>query len=480
VAYKIFKIGTPSDIDLVVAELDDCFEPQVVAAQLKKGLDPRCKKIIVEENYNDKDYRSTYYNYYAKKGYAYQAGCARLHFFDDRVELRDGLDLVFTINELEEQPSNTYFGYMVLRPTRINTIGRTVIAPSAIDKFHGCIIESDHKVHLLGHKLTVSGFPYMSQHTDISVCAHAACWGILRHCSERFSKYAEFLTYDITRMAHEFDPGGLLPSTGLHVGHAERVFATGGTYPVLVVKDSADPGIFYRQLFAYVESGFPLFTELERIVHAITIIGHTGFATQVSKNAPCHFASDLVGGLVAVDDNYLPYRTIAPGVTDPYGSCDITAFIVPLPDKIYYPAEAADNVALLLANEQHLGFDHSPIDEPVVRYFLTTTSHLRSFMRRNRSQFDSALVGIVMQLQLPQFVWILEIASKEQWRNGTISTRVVVDATASPAEEFPIFLMHNAERAYFADRGGDRREQYVKLLSPNAPLSRMEGNLVTH
>jgi hypothetical protein len=405
VAYKLFEISAPTDLDFLMSELDDCFEPEFVAAQLKKGLDPRCKRIILETHYNDKDYRSTYYNYYAKKGYRYQAGCARLHFFDDRVELRSGLELVFRINEPGEKPSNTYFGYMVLRPTRVSTIGRTVIAPAAIDGFHGSVIEADHKVHLLGHKLVVSGFPYMSQHMDISVCAHAACWGMLRHYSERFSKYAEFLTYDITRMAHEFDPGGLLPSAGLHVGHAERVFASAGTYPVLVVRSTDDPGLFYRQLFAYVESGFPLFAELERIGHAITIVGHTGFSGDIVKSAPCYFSYDMVSGLVAVDDNYLPYRTIPLGVIDPYGCGDITAFIVPLPDKIYYPAESVDDLALLLANEEYLGFNHDSLGEPVVRYFLTTASNLRSFIRRNRSQFDPELVSIIMQLALPQFVW---------------------------------------------------------------------------
>src|SRR5262249_51919230 len=149
------------------------------------------------------------------------------------------------------------------------------------------IIEAEHKVHLLGHRLTVKGFPYMSQHSDISACAHAACWAILRHYSERFSRYAEFLTYDITRMAHEFDPGGLLPSAGLHVGHAERVFATAGTYPVLVFKDENDPSPFYRQLFAYVESGFPLFAEIAKIAHAVAIIGHAAGDLDFSTPAPC-------------------------------------------------------------------------------------------------------------------------------------------------------------------------------------------------
>lgn len=485
-AYRLFEISVPDDLDILADYLEDWFQPQYVVAQLKRGLDPKCKKILLESYYNDKDYRSTYYNYYSKKGYRYDAGCVRLHFFDDRVRLLDDLELCFDIVEPDEKPSDTYFGYMVLRPTRENTIGRSIVAASAIRGFHGCIIEANHKTHVLGHRLTVAGFPYMSQHADISVCAHAACWAILRHYSERFSKYAEFLTYDITRMAHEFDPGGLVPSAGLHVGHAERVFASAGTFPILIVKNSENRPTFFSQILAYVESGFPLFAEIERIGHAVVVMGHTGFGALGGRSAACHFASEAVGGLIAIDDNLLPYHVVdRPAIVgDDYGCEDITAFIVPLPEKIYYPAEYVDGLAVVLATEEHLGFDHDGLGEPVVRYLLTTASHLRSFVHKRRSQFDPELCKIVMQLTLPQFVWLIEIGSIEQWRNGHVSTRVVVDATASPGEELPIFLMHNAVRAYFCDRGGDRREHYVHLATPsNGPLSRMDGtdgNLETH
>jgi len=68
----------------------------------------------------------------------------------------------------------------------------------------------------------------MDQHRDISVCAHAACWSLLRHYSERYNSYREFLTHDITLMAQEFNPGGLVPSKGLEISHAERVFQSAG------------------------------------------------------------------------------------------------------------------------------------------------------------------------------------------------------------------------------------------------------------
>jgi len=129
------------------------------------------------------------------------------------------------------------------------------------------------------------------------------------------------------------------------------------------VKNPHDAGAFYSQLLAYVESGFPLFAELERVGHAVAIIGHTGFGGAVGKPAPCHFAYDTVSGLVVVDDNLLPYHTIPrpAGTGDDYGCDDVTAFIVPLPEKIYYPAEYADNLAIILATEKHLGFDHESL-----------------------------------------------------------------------------------------------------------------------
>lgn len=480
-AYKLFDISTPQDLDAIAADLPEHYAAQDVVAELKLGLDPVVKKVLVEYYYVDKDYRSTYYNYYAKKAYRYESTCVRLHFFDDRIELLNGYTLRFRVDNPDLNKSTTYFGYMVLRPTRAHTIGRTIITPRAIQGFHGWVIEAEHKVHLLGHRLMVRGFPYMSQHTDISVCAHAACWTILRHYSARFSEYAEVLTYDVTRMAQEFDPGGLLPSTGLHVGHAERIFAGAGTYPVIVTPSADEPGLFQRQLFAYVESAFPLWVEIERCEHAVVVVGRTELQGAVTRSAPVRFASDQVEALIAIDDNYLPYIRVPTGHAQPYGLCDFTAFIVPLPDKVYYPAEAVDDAAIALASEECLGFDPAPLGSPVVRYFLTTASHLREFVIVNASQFDPVLIGVVMDLSLPQFIWVIEIASEDQWKNGQINTRAILDGTASPIERRPIFLMHDREHAYVHDRGGEQDHRDLKLNSPaQVALSRMPGNLTAH
>ena len=121
--------------------------------------------MLIERNYVDKDYRSTYYNFYAKKGQRYEPDCVRLHFFDETVAF-DSNALKLRAND--ERLTDHYFGFMVLCPTGIATIGRSVVSPDVRNGAGRYIITFDHKVHLLGYRLTVQGFPSMDQHIDMN------------------------------------------------------------------------------------------------------------------------------------------------------------------------------------------------------------------------------------------------------------------------------------------------------------------------
>jgi hypothetical protein len=207
----------------------------------------------------------------------------------------------------------------------------------------------------------------MDQHIDISVCAHAACWSILRHYSERYNVHREYLTHDVTMMAQQFDPGGLVPSKGLEISNAERVLQAAGTYPFLVAKrDAATPDpSFYRQLIAYVESGLPLFAAMHGRGHAIAIVGYEWNSPGGSTGGNyLRYAWDELKALIAVDDNYLPYLSvpIAPDGSAPYSAADIDSFIVALPEKVFYPADAVDRLsATILAaqSDSHLRMTRS-------------------------------------------------------------------------------------------------------------------------
>jgi len=442
-------ITSTADLAKLVQHISPEYAPAAVAKRLENGLSEAVKAILIERNYIDKDYRSTYYNFYVKKGRRYRADCVRIHFFDGTVSFDDK---VLALSSNDQRLTDHYYGFMVLRPTGIATIGRSVVTPDVRRGASRFIITADHKVHLLGHKLTIRGFPSMDQHIDISVCAHATCWSILRHYSERYNAYSEFLTHDITLMAQQFDPGGLVPSRGLALSHAERVFQEADTYPIIVARDIKNPGdlSFYRQLTAYVDSGFPLFAAMHNKGHAMAVVGYEWRAPLNTALPGMRYSWDEVKTLAVVDDNHLPYLSI-PVDGGTYSAKDIDAFIVPLPEKVFYPADAFDKLVPKLFK---LGtvIQLPPQNETIIRYFITTGSAFRTFVRNRQSEFDPKLLEAIMKLPFAQFIWIVEFATEAQWAVNQISARAVIDATASLTESYPFWIFHGREEALIFGR----------------------------
>lgn len=478
-SYDWLSIASADDYDQLTGRIDTDFAPHEIIKSLKGAISPAVKGVLIEYGYVDKDYRSTFYHFYAKKGRRYRADCVRLHFFDELVSYDVALtDLVCG----DGRPQDHYFGYVVLRPTLSATLGRSILSPDIRQGARGLTIHADHQTHLLGYKLSVTGFPSMAQHTDISVCAHVSCWAILRHFSERFSQHREHLIHEITMLAHPFDPGGLTPALGLDVLQAERIFHAAGSYPLVVHKKEDKDASFMSQLMAYLESGFPLFVAMEdpNLAHAIVVIGHAWSDFPSGPPFKAAHAFEQLESLIVVDDNQLPYHCIPKAGSSPgYGFENFSTFIVPLPDKIHYPADAVDRVSLRLHTllKKQMGLpDKSQL---IRRYFVTTQSALRRFVRENASQLGEILVGTLMRLQTAQFVWIVEYASPEQWALGHIGARAVLDATASLNDAIPMWLIHNDREAVIFDRiNSAPGAQVIDLDRPaGTALGRMELNL---
>ncbi len=455
--YTWISLDTNDDFDKLCAYIDPEYAPGIVSDFLKNGLSPAVKAVLVEANYVDKDYRSTYYSFYSKKGLYYRSDCVRLHFFDQTVHF-DEASLRLSYERAYAGDVNFtdhYFGYMVLRPTGVKTIGRSLINADVVLGAEGRVIDALHKVHVLGYKLLVRGFPWMQQHSDISRCAHAACWAILRHYSERFPSYPERLVSEITMMAHPVNSGGLVPSLGLNVLQAERVLLQAGAFPLRIPRDDmlACDTSFYRQLTAYVESGFPVFVSLPE--HAIVIVGYRWRDDVSPNNAVCRHAWDEVQHLLVVDDTQMPYLAIPkqdPPPDNLYSAeGDIDAFIVPLPEKLFYPAEAVEQQVAALF-EFH-GFLELPSEaESIVRYFVTTGAAFRQFVRANESAYDLNLLQAIMEIPFSQFIWVVEIATEADWRAKTVTARAVLDASASVTEVVPLWLFQTVGKALVFNR----------------------------
>lgn len=476
-SYSWAAINAPDDYDQLSALLDPVFAPQDVAARLKSAISPAIKGILVERGYVDKDYRSTFYHFYAKKGRVYRSDCVRLHFFDECVAFDEGKA---ALSSSDGEPGDHYYGYVVLRPTLVSTIGRSILSPDIRMGARGMVIQAEHQIHLLGYKFRVWGFPSMAQHTDIAVCAHVSCWAILRHYSEKFPQHRELLIHDITKLAQQFDPGGLTPSLGLNVLHAERIFQAAGSFPVVVKRQQvgADDR-FTAQLLAYLESGFPLFIEMAAKRHAIVAIGHSWSNVPAVAPLASSLSSSRLGAIVTVDDNHLPYTQIESAIGGQYNLNDISGFIVPLPDKLYYPADAVDGHSIALYKAMASKLALPPADNLIRRYYVTTLSGLRRYARKHASQLGDILVGAIMRLRTTQFIWVVEYASADQWNQAHVAARAILDASASLYDPAPIWFMHDETHAIFFNRDSSAATAtMIDLQRPSGtPLGRMEQNL---
>ena len=482
-SYDWINITAPEDYDRLAKILDPEFDPKEILHRLKSQVTNTVKAVLVEHGYVDKDYRSTFYNFYAKKGRQYRSDCVRLHFFDGTVSYdEDSTDIRCRGPRLEDH----YFGYIVLRPTIVATLGRSVLSPDIRVDARGRAIQSIHHVQLLGHRLAVWGFPSMAQHVDIAVCAHVSCWAILRYFSETFPRHREYLVHDVTKLVSPFDPGGLVPALGFNVLGAERVFQAAGCFPVLVGKrNSASEGAFFSQLLAYLESGLPLFVAMHKQKHAVVIVGYNWHTSTMRLDSPSSHVWRQVDTLLTVDDNLLPYGSV-PLDEDrdadkprPYTAKSFDAFIVALPDKIYYPADAVETLSLSIAEWLPLLWEGNREPVKMRRYFITTVSELRKHARENQSNLGHNLVGLLMRLNAAQFVWIVEYCSAEQWEEGRVGARMIVDATASPHDPVPMLLVHDEHMALVFDRSSaECNPEAIHLKREGlGPLPRFELNL---
>ena len=219
--------------------------------------------------------------------------------------------------------------------------------------------------------------------------------------------------------------------------------------------------------------------------HAVVIVGYNWRqSAAVPEDASSHVWAQ-VETLLTVDDNLLPYGTVplqsagTPTGSPSYTADSFDAFIVALPDKIYYPADAIE--AFSRRVERWLARSREPGQEPLElrRYFITTISRLREHARGNHTHLGDSLVGLIMHLDTAQFVWVVEYCSVAQWNDGLVAARAIVDATASPRDPVPIWLLHDEGVAHVFDRSSARRKINSICLDRAGlgPLPRIELNL---
>ncbi len=473
---RIVPINIPKDY----MKLTDVIPREYLSKNLinlfQKWLSPLIKTIAVEYPYVDKDYRSTYYNFYSKRHRSYDKFCFRLHFFEKKLDSEDALS----------KNADSYQGSIVLRPTEVTSLGRTQLSPKAIRDFKGFICESTFENNLMGVPLQVKCFPHIMQDTDVTVCAHAVCWMIARYYSEKYAVYPERLLFDITESIKDISGGRLIPSRGLTLGQISEIFSAIGFYPEIFIRDLyEDASFFYDILYMYVESGIPIVAAMGKKEHAVAVVGHGpvySSSAELVENIDGNFINtrQLIESFVVNDDNYLPYSVMkfdnSYEKNDyPHILKDIDGFVVPLYEKIYLSAE---NVLRLFSKI----FNGSLLDIPdkgnkwLVRVYMTSS---KSYKRKLRESIlmESTMKLAQLELPMPKFIWVVEIASPVNYDRLLADYRWIIDATANHYERYPFLFIHDRKKMIIHDRALEGKLYKVLIDPPIQPYELYQNNL---
>jgi hypothetical protein len=425
------------------------------------------KCILVEQGYICKDFRNIYSNFLSKKFQVPHHYTYRFHFFNSDE---------FTIEDLYVKPkdiNNFYIGYSVITPIKDRCIGRTIIDPTKlnhIDNQNFYCLKTLFKVNINGIPLEVCGFPYMSQSTDVTVCAHTALWILCRYLSEKYLPYKEIYPFDIVKMTDSHN-GRTFPYRGMSYTDYSNILSTFGTFPVIVrikesIRDKKITQDGYEDLYSYVESGFPILSSLHG--HVNTIIGHTlDFKRKLKNNFGKKFisSSQFVDSFIVVDDNFFPYQKLrhekfnGPEVFDSlnkrYSINSIYIIVCPLPEKVFLPADLARKFIKKYINSDEFINKISPYSKGpwIVRIFLTNSS---SFKKRKIEYLKKVgelnkITVDITTIFMSHFIWVAQIASKDQYIRGLCSAEIILDSTACDKEN-PIIYTRYGNILYYCEK----------------------------
>ncbi len=406
--------------------------------RLRAVMDHRVRTVAVERHYIDKDYRDTFSNYHSKRFSTPDSRCVRLHFFDKE------LDAAELVDPTTVQPH--YLGYSVIRPTRPNAIGRTLVSADH-DLLGGAqVCLTEEKVSLLGCDLTVKGFPFISQDADVTVCAQSALWMVCRYFSDRYTLYPETGPYQIGQLTNDYTLGRMYPSSGLTMWQMAEAFRLSGFHPVTYAR-STYAGDFDHLLYTYIESGIPCLIGVPD--HVIVAYGHqSDFTLTATPDADNLIASSAFNKTFIVsDDNKFPYQSLhrSGGVAPDsvYKFSQIDSFVVPLPEKVFLPAESVQEAALKVFKNYRAQSPTFSGNTLVMRTFLTT---VRSFKRhlRDRGMGHADVEETYRNLPLPHFIWVCEFGLHGEYPDK-IRGEIIWDATRNAKEPGGWIALHFPE-----------------------------------
>lgn len=408
---------------------------------LKKFLGLKCKEIIVEYPYHDRDYLSTYYCFYSQKFRSFPKKCYRLHINGE---------------------NNEYYGFIILRPTvRGTRLGTTYLSPGPLVDEDAYLMLAGFDAHIMDSKWQIKCFPWMKQEVDISVCAHVAAWTILRYYGTKYHNYADTTMGGISQKI-KGDMGRKTPSNGLTPVQIADLFQEYGFSPVIRGGIKEGNSQFLEEITAYVESGIPMVGFISPKQHAVSIIGH-GVINYAMLDDPVSIKkikdektgiilhSKLISSLYVMEDNYFAYRKVSKELPTKdsdvdYNLYEIKFAVIPLYEKMQLVYNEVYARYVSLVEDKTMDWE----DVKISRIYLTSATSLKREAGKNAEMCET-LKKVILRLNMSKFVWCIDIAGVDNYKKELTSGRIIIDSTCSTFEKEPWLLMHDGSQIKYYD-----------------------------
>lgn len=438
--------------------------------------------VVIETDYVDKVYRDSYYTLYSTKLRDYYRNCVRLSFFSP--EFNEKTEL---IPNNFEQIKKAYLGFLVIRPLAECCIGRNVISPiakkAALADMEICSTRIASTC--MGLKMDAIGFPHSSQDAESMSCAETTVWAILEYFGNKYSEYSPVKASDILMSLKPLTYERQLPSGGLTFEQISSTLKQQGFGCKVYEKENPK----FKEIFScYIESGIPLAVCIQtpEFGHAVVCIGRKKTSRDIVNRATptdifgrnFYIWNKCIEQFIFNDDNYPCYQQATfDNPTAYYGTPDwdngkITHFIVPLHPKVYLDAELAIEASNYLAKNKL----NAPNDS-VLRTFLASNRTYREYLMTNLD-LGAKEKESYLQIDMPKFVWVTEIANKDDFLSNKISGLILLDATGSNIDNEGysslLFYQINGDATFFNKES--RWFEKISLSLPNK-IQSFNGNL---
>jgi len=399
-----------------------------------------------EYPYVEKYYRDSFYSFFSKKHKSYEKNCIRISIFKDQIKEDDFIN--FTDNYLLQE---NFLGYITIRPTTYRIIGHSFISPKAlkVNGFVCCL--STEEVLINGNKLSISGFPYISQDNESITCSESTILCLIDYFSHKYSEYSLLLPSYISKILSKHSPERQLPSKGLPTDNISFVLKKIGFGTVVYSNDKKSKNVFSKRnfreiLFAYIESGIPIIAMLssKQHHHAVLVIGRKNINKDIKishslfKKKKCRPISDALNKVLIMDDNQPPYKLV--NYKSPIYDIEsknyykFKAIIVPLYPKIHLEAYQFKTIFFDVLDILHKNLDITLVPKNkkfILRYYVTSCKSYKHYISTSTHlsvQFKSLIIDTAM----PRFIWVGEILLGDTIHlNQEVHSVLVLDSTES-------------------------------------------------